>query len=127
VANRQIKHDPAVTGVEETMPEFDWKKHYANHDEIDVDDIQSLFYGDVEFFSVKELGGVVMGRKRYSSGNDAPQYAAFRDGKLIAGPNVKRGHQNRIPILAVIWGKLSFGFEYPDRHLDDGRYQVWIL
>ncbi len=109
------------------MTEFDCKQYIAQWCNVPVDDIPSLFYGDVEFFAIKELGGVVMGRLRYVGKGEADQYAAFRDGELIAGPIVYSGNQNRLPVLDIIWGKLSFGFEYTDRHEDDGRYQVWIL
>lgn len=109
------------------MNKFDCKKYIAQWNGVPVDDIQSLFYGEVEFFAIKELGGVVMGRKRYIGKGEADQYAAFRDGKLIAGPIVRSGNRSRRPILDVIWGNLSFGFEYSDRSEDNGRYQVWIL
>lgn len=59
---------------------------------------------------------------------DAPRFAVVDlTGNLIAGPIVQAGNVNRRVFFGELWGDLCFGFEYTDRHEEDGRYEVWTL
>ena len=81
-----------------------------------------------QYLEIDRQSGLILVSKQNLGPQDAPRFAVIDlAGNLIAGPIVQAGNENRKVFFGELWGDLCFGFEYTDRHEENGRYGVWTL